>query len=388
MRITSIMTLLLALASLCGAAQTPDTTGMTLVYDMGEEGSRFYRIPALAVAADGSLVALADKRGDRMNDLPNIISVVAKRSTDGGRTWSRAVTVAQGDSARGITYGDPALALDRRTGNLVAVFSGEQGFWGSNKEKPARFFVSKSSDNGLTWSTPADITSQIYQDEWHGAFAASGRMLQRADGDLMFVANTRLWPKHELKDVYEFVCASSDGGTTWHVINPDSRIPTDGIGNESKLVELPGGELIMSIRSKGQRRFSRSSDGGRTWTADVVIDSLTEPDCNGDIITAEAPDGQSILIQSIPSDAATRRDVALYCSADGGLTWPVKHKLYDGLSAYTSVAQLPDGSIGCLIEVGKWDGNIPGPDGFKIYFKRIPLGDLTDCLPPQHEYNQ
>lgn len=376
MQINKIITSLLTLASLMATAQSTEVNDMTVVFEMGEDGSQFYRIPALAVAADGSLVALADKRGDRMNDLPNIISVVAKRSTDGGRTWSRAVTVARGDSARGLTFGDPALALDRNTGNLVTVYSGDQGFWGSNKEKPAGFYVSQSSDNGLTWTAPRNITAQVYQDPWHGAFAASGRMLQCADGRLMFVANTRLSPRHELKDVYEFVCSSADGGNTWSVLNPDARIPSDGIGNESKLVELPDGSLIMSIRSKGNRRFATSHDGGRTWTADTLVSDLIEPDCNGDIITLKDRRGRTILAQSIPSDPATRQNASVQFSADGGKTWPVKTQLYEGLSAYTSMAQLPDGSLGCLVEVGKWDGNIPGPDGFTIYFKRIEVPEL------------
>ena len=95
-------------------------------------------------------MAIADKRGEKLGDLPNIISVVAKRSTDGGETWSDMITVAQGDSAKGITYGDAAVVLDRKTGNLVAVFSGDKGFWGSTKEDRANFYVSKSADNGLT----------------------------------------------------------------------------------------------------------------------------------------------------------------------------------------------------------------------------------------------
>ena len=224
-----------------------------LVYDMNEAGSKYYRIPALVTAADGSLVALADKRGNSLSDLPNIISVVAKRSTDGGRTWSDAVTIAQGDETSGKTYGDPAVVLDRNTGNLVAVFSGDTGFFVSTKTNRAGFYVSTSSDNGVTWTEPRAITDQIYQSSWYGAFAASGSMLQTADGTIMFVANTRLSSAQWVTDVYEFVCASSDGGQTWSVLNADSRIPADGQGNESKLVELEDGTLLMSIRSPLQQ---------------------------------------------------------------------------------------------------------------------------------------
>lgn len=83
------------------------------------------------------------------------------------------------------------------------------------------------------------------------------------------------------------------------------------------------------------------------------------------------------MLHSLPSDGKVRRDVAVYASVDGGWNWPAKTLLYDGLSAYTSMAQLPDGSIGCLVEVGKWDANLPGQDGFKIYFVRFPLPEVA-----------
>ena len=39
---------------------------------------------------------------------------------------------------------------------------------------------------------------------------------------------------------------------------------------------------------------------------------------------------------------------------------------------------LPDGSVGCLVEEGKWDSNMAGPDGFTIAFYRFGIDWLTD----------
>lgn len=358
------------------------TPAKVLVFDMNEAGSRFYRIPALVTAPDGSLVALADKRGDRLNDLPNTISVIAKRSTDGGRTWSEAVTVAQGDKEAGKTFGDPAVILDRNTGRLVAVFSGDTGFFTSTPSHRAGFYVSTSSDNGLTWTQPRSITDQLYQPQWQGSFCASGKMLQTADGRIMFVANTRLSPIQDVRDVYEFVCSSADGGETWSVLNADSRIPAEGNGNETKIVEASDGSLIMSIRSHQARRFARSTDGGHTWSEATAVPDLVEPDCNGDIIVYPSTDGRRRMIHTLPANPKIRQDVSVYMSYDDGATWPVKKLLFKGLSAYSSLAVLPDGSIGCLIEEGKWDANLPGDDGFRIYFVRFPLSWLESAPNP------
>ena len=61
-----------------------------LLFDMGDGGSRFYRIPGIVTAADGSLVVVADRRWDKINDLPAHIDVVSRRSEDNGKTWSEA----------------------------------------------------------------------------------------------------------------------------------------------------------------------------------------------------------------------------------------------------------------------------------------------------------
>lgn len=345
----------------------------SLVFDAGEAGSRFYRIPAVAVAADGSIVALADKRGASSVDLPNTISVVCKRSVDGGRTWSEAVTVAQGDSAAGRTFGDPTIVLDRRTGNLVSVFSGDTGFFVSTPEHPARFYVAISADNGLTWSEPRPILEEMYTKGWTGAFAASGHILQTDDGRIMFVANARTTPKRNNTDVYEFLCVSPDGGRTWEVANPDARIPAEGNGNESMVVELADGSLLMSIRSSSARRFSRSSDGGRTWSPATTIPELVEPNCNGDIIALRHAPG--VLLHSIANHPTERRDVSIFASFDQGKTWPVKTLVSPGESMYSSLVELPDGRIGCFVE--EWNPDIKA---FQLYFISLLISELTDQL--------
>lgn len=351
----------------------PSAPLKTVVFDMYESGSKYYRIPAIETAADGSIIAVADKRGASNSDLPNTISVVAKRSTDGGQTWSNAVTIAEGNSSTGKTYGDPAIVLDKTTGNLVCVFAGDTGFFVSTKTSRAGFYVSISSDNGLTWSAPRSITDQIYQSSWYGAFAASGSLLQTESGRLMFVANTRLSSAQYVTQVYEFVCVSDDGGQTWSVINNNSRVPSDGQGNESKLVECSDGSLIMSIRSSGHRRLSRSTDGGVTWSDAVSNNDLPEPSCNGDIIAYPSLDGQSRLLHTLPADASARNDVTVFLSYDDGQTWPVSRLLVEGSSAYSSLTVLPDGRIGCLTEEG-----VAGEDGYRLSFYSFDLNWLTN----------
>ena len=84
-----------------------------------DNGSRVYRIPAMVVADDGSIVVAADKRYQSHTDIGNgghVIDIVVRRSTDGGRTWSEPVTIAKGEGStanggedKRCGYGDPSL---------------------------------------------------------------------------------------------------------------------------------------------------------------------------------------------------------------------------------------------------------------------------------------
>ena len=58
----------------------------SLVFNPGDYGSKFYRIPAIVTTEDGNLLAVADKRIESMADLPGKIDVVARISEDGGCT--------------------------------------------------------------------------------------------------------------------------------------------------------------------------------------------------------------------------------------------------------------------------------------------------------------
>ena len=327
------------------------------VYDLNQDGSRYYRIPAIVTAADGSLVALIDKRGDIMTDLPNTISIVARRSTDGGKTWGNAVTIAQGDSLKGKTYGDVAVVLDKVTKNLVAVFAGDRGLWDSNNENPQRIYTSQSADNGLTWSTPCDITEQVYKGvygraKWYGMFAGSGHALQLSDGRLMFVVAARYTP--DKWELHNYAVYSDDHGKTWKVSRNSPTPSSKNRGDEAKVVELANGDILMSIRNpeKGYRKFAISKTKGETWQAAKVSDNLIEPACNGDILRYNHG-GKDYLIHSLPSSKTDRENVTIHISEDNGKTWSIKRQLVDGMSAYSSLTILDDGTIGCLVEVGR-----------------------------------
>lgn len=374
---SSIVIALLTLSSCVNKSAMQDSVRIPL-YEMEEAGSKYYRIPALTQAADGALVAIADKRGDALGDLPNIISIVSKRSTDGGKTWSDMSIVAQGDTIAKCGYGDAVVIADEKRGNLVAVYSGNNGLWQSNEESLIRTYTSISTDNGKTWGAVTDITDQVYGGVYgegtrYGLFTGSGSGVQlkhgKHAGRIMLVVaarNDATWGG----TMSNYAIYSDDGGITWHA----SKNPGCTDGDESKVVELSNGDVLMSIRNrhKGDRLFSISTDGGETWSEPKYNATLPAPACNGDIV-AYTHNGKNLLLHSLPASRTTRENVTVYVSEDNGETWTAKRCIYKGYSAYSSLQVLDDGTIGIIVEEGKWDGGLPGEDGFNLGYYHFTL---------------
>ena len=343
----------------------------SLVYSGPDSVSKFYRIPALAVATDGTIVALADRRLDTNKDLPGRIDVVCRRSSDWGNTWSPVIEVAAHDSIGG--YGDPGLGVNS-DGTLVAVMTHGNGLWESTPGDHATICTSLSTDGGITWSAPTDITAGLFASDDTGpvkavtAFATSGHIETLRDGSMMFCLVTR--PKEKKwSELQIYPVKSTDGGHTWNII----AVSVDDDADESKLVELPDGSLLMSVRNrrKGFRKFSRSTDGGQSWSEITHSTTLPDPACNGDLISYRHR-GKPYLLHTIPDSHTGRTDVSLFASADNGDTWRKLLTLCPAPSVYSALAELPDGSLGCLTEENNSDG------GLRIWFSRIDIIQLLD----------
>jgi hypothetical protein len=343
-----------------------------LLFSGGDGGSKHYRIPAIVTARDGSLVVACDKRWNNSNDLPGHIDVVTRRSTDMGQTWSDPVTLAGEGINTG--FGDPALVLNNRNGEIICLFAGTQGFFSSTASYPIRIFQTKSSNNGLSWNPPIDLTPQIYGIEssnpltqkWQGAFVTSGAALQLRNGRLMAVMPVR---EDATRNISNYVLYSDDNARNWKVA--PSRAAVNG--NEAKMVELNSGRILMSIRNDGGRLFTLSKDQGMNWVTPWLQTSISDPGCNGDLIRyTSTNDGydRNRLLHSIPY-ATFRGNVSVLLSYDEGKTWPVRRTIYSGPSAYSSLCVLPDGTIGIFYEVGEYES-------YQMYFTRFSLEWLSE----------
>ena len=309
----------------------------TLIYGPGDYGSSNYRIPAITTAADSSLVILTDKRKFGAGDLPANIDIIANRSTDGGKTWSEPIMVAQGTSSS-TGFGDAAI-IKANSGKLIALYVGGPGLFSSTPQNPIRHYISTSSDNGLTWTAPRNITSQIFgagcpdpvRATWQGSFFGSGQGLALRSGRIMAVIAVR---EPGMSGLQNYAVYSDDEGETWSV----SKRAIVG-GDEAKVVELNDGTILMSSRTGGNRLWAKSTDGGVTWGTKNSWSEIWGNACDADIVRYTSTlDGynKNRILHTLPN-ASNRTNVTMWVSYDEGSTWPVKRTIAPGESAYSSI---------------------------------------------------
>ena len=351
------------------------------------DANNYYRIPTLIQLTNGDLLAFADKRIGGIGDVNAApIETVYKKSKDNGKTWSQEVRISPSTSDRFRSYGDGAYCVDRKTGNIICLVVGDQGFLHSTPNNPIRTRLIIGRNNGSTWDAPIDITDQIYganckdpdRKNWYGVFTTSGNGVQLRNGRILFVLNVRKSDK--VSPLYNHVLYTDDGGATWKVSKgaPDiSKNPSRG-GSEAKIVELNDGTLLMAIRPEGiyQRFLAKSTDNGETWGVAEPRSDLPSSSSNGDIIYYTSKlngwdkDRIITMFDSVPYTKATPPgSPKLYWSYDEGKTWK-GFLIHSGNAGYSSLAILKDGSIGILAEIG---GSWNGP----IYFMRLNMKYLT-----------
>jgi sialidase-1 len=320
----------------------------TEVFTSGQEGYHTYRIPAIVRTLKGTLLAFCEGRKDSQRDWGNI-DLLVKRSTDGGRTWSAAITVADFGTD---TVGNPAPVVDRRTGTVWLLLTRNPGDVQEKKILPGlsgatrTVWVSHSKDDGRAWATPADITAAVKLPEWswyatgpvNGIQLRTGRMVVPCDHNRLDATRR-----------YSHVVYSDDGGKSWKLggsAGPDC--------NESTVVELSDGSLMLNMRSyagKNRRAVSVSRDGGLTWTPPALDEVLVEPVCQASLI-GFGKGKRRVLLFSNPA-ATERVNMTVRLSRDGGRTWSVSKTVHAGPSAYSNLIELKGNEVGLLYERGE-----------------------------------
>lgn len=331
------------------------------VFQKGDGGYDTFRIPAIVMAKDGSLLAFAEARKHGPGDTGDI-DLVMKRSSDGGMTWGE-MSVVWDDG--GNVCGNPSPVTDRASGRIILV-----GTWNDGRDKESairarksvstrKVFVQFSDDNGESWSAPRDITGQAKMPEWTWYATGPCHAIQLINGPhagrIAVACNHGIYEDGP-KGTRSHIIYSDDLGETW---NMSSEI---GTGNEAAAAQLKNGNIMINMRNafKEEHRKSPyrwvavSRDGGKTFGKPYQRQDLPEPRCNASL-TEYAPKGRLThkLLFSNPSDVSKRTNMTVKTSRNDGKTWKDIYHAPEKNTAYSDLCVLPDGSAGLLYECGE-----------------------------------
>lgn len=395
--------LLLSFLTLATTAAEPFIEKLDL-FTVGEDPAyKIYHIPGILVTAKGSVLAWCEarKKGGDWDD----IRVLLRRSTDDGKTWSAPKILAEVDgpltknplslrvknvNPNDVTYNNPVLIADR-DGTVHALFCIEY----------LRCFYARSTDDGVTWSKPVEITSAFdaFRKSYDWKVLATGpdHSIQLRTGRLIVPVwlSTGTGGNAHRPSVTATIY-SDDHGATWHAGDIAVPCTDEWINpNETVAIELADGRVMLNVRSesKAHRRLvTTSKDGTTNWSTAKFDDALLEPICMAGIVrySTQADGGKDRILFSNPHNLdradgkaepgknRDRKNVSVKLSYDEGATWAVNKTIEPGPSMYSDIGVSKAGTIFCFYGrsgEGKGFGSFAGG---RLTLARFNLEWLTD----------
>ena len=255
---------------------------------------------------------------------------------DGGFTWTEQLVPRTGPFLLVGASGDPSVAFDA-DGNVY------QGCLGFNRDGSENIIaVSKSTDGGITWQTAAQVagtTPNVFHDK---PYMGVDRSTGPTRGNV-YVTWTRFLYDAGGNYIESpiYFSRSTDGGLTFSAEKDISG--TYRYDQGSQPVTGPAGELYVSwVAGAAIDRvvFTKSLDAGLTWTSATALAMFYDP---GELYggVPRTPHFPSIVVNPVNAPTGNRvhvvwadrrwgdADIAMSSSSDGGATWSIPLRVND-----------------------------------------------------------
>jgi len=356
-------------------SNTSEVQGMNKinVFEAGTNDYALYRIPGIVSTSKGTLIAYCEARKTGKSDWDQI-DIMMRRSLDKGKSWSPMVNLTANSpriekneaalrkdlgNSVGQTHNNAVMIVDSDGATIHLLYCIEY----------ARCYYSFSTDDGLSFSDPIDITStfEAFKSEydWMVLATGPGHGIQLKSGRLL----VPVWMStgtggHAHRPSCISSIYSDDGGNSWERGEIIAKNP-DPLKNPSETVavELADGRVMFNIRNENEvhrRAIAFSPDGVTNWTTPIFDEELYEPICMGNIIRlsrADVDDKNRILFsnpdsRNMEGSKRQRKNVSLKLSYDEGESWPLSKSIEPGASGYSDLAVDNDKNIYLLYERG------------------------------------
>lgn len=325
-----------------------------------------YRIPGMVITQRNTLIMYYEARmtADDWADM----DILAFRSTGGGAHFSEPISLASG-SELGRTVNNPVM-IAGHDGTLHFLYCVEYGVClscgsAATAQCPhgVGVFYRRSTDDGITWSEPVNITDATAP-EIRNVFAVGpGHGICLPDGSL--IATVWLVKKENSVDTIQShhrACISTlyskDNGNTWQLGEILPGIPgedgREGDHNETMCAVTSDGGVMLTVRTGGvgYRALAWSKTGYSAWTPLRYESALPDAVCMGSAMAYNrSPHPYTILHANCASPIKIRKNLMLKASTDNGKTWRLAKVIEADDAGYCDIAVDADGTIYVLYEV-------------------------------------
>ena len=373
----SIFTALLILSG--QQTQATDPT-YSEVFVSGENDYHLIRTPQILATRAKTLLVFAQGRDGHHDQSGN--DILLKRSSDGGNTWSNLKVIAEdgknslnsicvlqlsgsgrilvvgciipdGHNVQDFKHGSPNWQRFMRQVKRDDWPGLSTGYG----EHSAGVYSMHSDDDGRTWSPLKDITESTKRNEALTCIPGPGIGIQLTRGPhtgrIVIPCNQHWLKKLDGKLRYQnlpYAVISDDNGKTWRRGGLAPYVFETRTVSETQFVELQDGSILLNGRGGG-RAVAKSEDGGETWSTMHPDPTLSGPACAAGLLRysfATESGQKSCIIFSLPGSLKGRKHGKIWLSYDEGKSWPLQKKIRPGFFAYSCLARLPDGNIGCV----------------------------------------
>jgi sialidase-1 len=246
---------------------------------------------------------------------------------------------------------------------------------GFDVKQTSQFLIATSTDDGKTWSDPANLTRMCKKQEWWLWAPAPGHGITLDDGTLVLPTQGR----DKNGETFSNITYSKNGGETWLTSNPAYSNTT-----ENMVAQLSDGSIMLNARYNPNRNNLSDTNGrvvvtttdlGESWKEHPSSRSaLIESTCMASIHKHKyLKNGQekNILLFSNPNTKKGRHHMTLKVSFDDGKTWPETYwKLLDegNSRGYSCITSIDENTIGILYEGSRAD----------MTFESIPIKEILN----------
>jgi hypothetical protein len=299
--------------------------------------------PALATDAAGHWVVVWFSVDTLGGTIGSDRDILVSRSSDGGATWTDPAPLNTDADTDTSVDEYPTLGTDGN-GTWIAVWDSDGGPGGKDAEYNMLF--SRSTDNGMTWSSPAAVDSGAGTNDGLDGFA---KLAANGDGDWVMVWQSAATLGTTIgADSDILVSRSSNDGVSWSIPEPlNTNAATDSGDDDSATIATDGAGNWVSAWSSSDSLggtigtdtdilVSRSTDNGDTWTAPAPLNNATNGAADG--LPWIATDGAGTWLtvwqsgDTLGGTVGFDQDIFIARSTDNGATWSTTDTLYPSVA--------------------------------------------------------